>query len=345
MKCANCESEWQPSGKASITITKCPFCGENPHEKKEEPASFDNSKDALAAIHDKLGADILLGKLSAYFSDFAPSVNINIKKLVLSVYDSGASKALKENLNGSADDKDRAVKIAVRCLTDAFIAQEMAEKIVYEFTDALGWKVKKPAAGKTADEPAQQKQSKQSKQNTQSKNQKPAAKKPHDNKTSSSSSSALSGSSVVKPSASKPKEAEKPQPPAKQEYPSGIGRGKKAMIIDDSVFVAKQMEQILASEGFEVVAIAADGAQGVQKYKELQANIDLIMLDLIMPVMDGITALKKILEVNENAKVVIVSALGQDDLVKKSLLMGARSYVKKPLEPKAVLNRVYGVVK
>jgi len=143
MICINCEAEWKTKDDTAPPA-KCPFCGENPQEKKPEPTSYDNSKDALAAIYKQFGADILLGRLSSYFADFAPSVNNNVKKLVYSVYDSGASKALKESLNGSQEDKERAVKLAARNLTDAFIAPAMADNIIFEFTSALGWKVAKP---------------------------------------------------------------------------------------------------------------------------------------------------------------------------------------------------------
>ena len=112
-------------------------------KKKAEPSSYDNSKDALSAIIKQFGADKLLGKLNAIFPDFAPSVDNKIKKLVYTVYDSGASKVLKENLNGSQEDKERAVKIAIRNMTENFIVSEIAENIIYEFIDTLGWKIKK----------------------------------------------------------------------------------------------------------------------------------------------------------------------------------------------------------
>jgi|GEM_PF-553209 len=157
MICLNCEAEWKIKDDAAPPA-KCPFCGENPQEKKPEPKSYDNSKDALAAIFKQFGADVLLGKLNSYFADFAPSVNNNVKKLVYSVNDSGASKALKASLNGSQEDKERAVKLAVRNLTDAFIAQEMAENIIFEFTNALGWKIAKPAPKPAPAAPAPQPQ-------------------------------------------------------------------------------------------------------------------------------------------------------------------------------------------
>ncbi|MCL2185822.1 MAG: hypothetical protein FWB86_08240 [Treponema sp.] len=143
MNCINCNSKWETDETISASITKCPFCGENPLVKKEEPRTFETSKDALAAIYKKFGADILLGKLNSYFLDFAPSVNINIRNLVFSVYNSGASKVLKENLNSTQKEKERAVKIALRNMADAFVLPEMAENIIYEFTDALGWKIDK----------------------------------------------------------------------------------------------------------------------------------------------------------------------------------------------------------
>jgi len=143
MKCINCESEWNATGKTAASITTCPFCGESPVVKKAEQKSFDNSKQALEAIYKQFGVDILLGKLTAYIADFAPSLSTANKRLVNTVYELGAAKALKENINGSQEDKERAIKIAIRTLTEAFVAPEMAEKIVYEFSNALGWEINK----------------------------------------------------------------------------------------------------------------------------------------------------------------------------------------------------------
>jgi two-component system chemotaxis response regulator CheY len=118
------------------------------------------------------------------------------------------------------------------------------------------------------------------------------------------------------------------------------GQAYRVMIVDDSMFVAKQMTQILTSEGFDVVATAGDGAEGVEKYKEMYPNVDLVTMDITMPKMDGITALEKIIEFDKNAKVIMVSALGKQDLVKKSLLTGAKNYIVKPLDRKKVLERI-----
>ena len=121
------------------------------------------------------------------------------------------------------------------------------------------------------------------------------------------------------------------------------GGSYRVLVVDDSMFIAKQLGQIFTSEGFEVAGSAADGAQGVEKYKELRP--DLVTMDITMPVLDGVSALEKILEFDKDAKVIMVSALGKEDVVKKSLLMGAKSYIVKPLDRKKVLERVVSVLK
>jgi two-component system chemotaxis response regulator CheY len=68
-------------------------------------------------------------------------------------------------------------------------------------------------------------------------------------------------------------------------------------------------------------------------------------MDITMPKMDGVTALEKIMEFDPNAKIVMISALGRQDLVKKSLLLGAKNYIVKPLDRKKVLERVVSVLK
>jgi len=132
-------------------------------------------------------------------------------------------------------------------------------------------------------------------------------------------------------------------PSINQKEPDGRradGGSYRVLVVDDSMFVTKQIGQILTSEGFEVVATAADGEQGVEKYKELFPNVDLVTMDITMPKMDGVTALEKIMEFDKNARVIMISALGKQDLVKQSLLLGAKNYIVKPLDRAKVLERV-----
>ncbi|MDR2742916.1 MAG: response regulator [Treponema sp.] len=142
--------------------------------------------------------------------------------------------------------------------------------------------------------------------------------------------------------------AKSDMPSINDKSPEGVkpeGTAYRVLVVDDSMFIAKQLGQIFTSEGFEVADTAADGAQGVEKYKELYPNIDLVTMDITMPVMDGVSALEKILEFDKDAKVIMVSALGKEDVVKKSLLLGAKSYIVKPLDRKKVLERVVSVLK
>ena len=142
--------------------------------------------------------------------------------------------------------------------------------------------------------------------------------------------------------------AKSDMPSINDKTPDGIkpeGVPYRVLVVDDSMFIAKQLGQIFTSEGFEVVGTAGDGAQGVERYKEFHPNVDLVTMDITMPVMDGVTALEKILEFDKDACVIMVSALGKEDIVKKSLLMGAKSYIVKPLDRKKVLERAVSVLK
>ncbi len=132
-------------------------------------------------------------------------------------------------------------------------------------------------------------------------------------------------------------------PNLNERKPDGVkddGTPYRVLVVDDSVFVTKQITQILASEGFEVVATAADGEEALNTYKDKYPNIDLVTMDITMPKMDGVTCLEKIMEFDKNAKVVMISALGKQELVKRSLLLGAKNYIVKPLDRKKVLERV-----
>ena len=122
------------------------------------------------------------------------------------------------------------------------------------------------------------------------------------------------------------------------------GESYRVLVVDDSMFIAKQLSQILTSEGFEVVDTATDGEEGVEKYKAISPPVDLVTMDITMPRMDGITALQKILEFDKNACVIMISALGRNDLVKNALIAGAKNYIVKPLDRAKVLERVVTIL-
>lgn len=130
--------------------------------------------------------------------------------------------------------------------------------------------------------------------------------------------------------------------------PDGVkpdGSRYKVMVVDDSVFVTKQLQQILVSEAYEVVATAENGEVALEKYKSLYPEIDLVTMDITMPKMDGIEALRRLVEFDKNAKIIMISAIGKQDLVKEALILGAKNYIVKPLNRNKVLERIKLVLK
>lgn len=137
-------------------------------------------------------------------------------------------------------------------------------------------------------------------------------------------------------------------PTINAKVPDGLkddGSKYRVLLVDDSIFVKKQLQQILLSQDYEVVYSAGDGEEAIAKYKEHYPNIDLVTMDITMPKMDGITALEQIMKFDKNARVVMISALGKEELVKKALLLGAKNFIIKPLDRVKVLERLASVVR
>lgn len=111
---------------------------------------------------------------------------------------------------------------------------------------------------------------------------------------------------------------------------------KRVLIVDDASFIRLALKTMLEKHGFEVVGEAENGAIGVKKYEQLQP--DLITMDITMPEMTGIEALKAIKQMNPKAKVVMVSAMGQESFVKEAIINGASHFLIKPLVEDNVIN-------
>lgn len=118
--------------------------------------------------------------------------------------------------------------------------------------------------------------------------------------------------------------------------------GKKILIVDDAAFMRMMLKDILTKNGYEVVGEAENGAKAVEKYKEVTP--DLVTMDITMPEMDGISALKNIRSMDSNAKVVMCSAMGQQAMVIEAIQAGARDFIVKPFQPDRVLEAVKKVV-
>lgn len=112
----------------------------------------------------------------------------------------------------------------------------------------------------------------------------------------------------------------------------------RILIVDDAAFMRMMIRDILTKNGFEVVGEAQDGAQAIEKFKELHP--DLITMDITMPEMDGIAALKEIKKVDPNAKVIMCSAMGQQAMVIDAIQAGAKDFIVKPFQSDRVIEAI-----
>lgn len=114
------------------------------------------------------------------------------------------------------------------------------------------------------------------------------------------------------------------------------------LVCDDAAFMRAMLSDILAQAGLNVVGEAQSGLEAVQKFRELRP--DLVTMDLLMPDMGGIDAVREIVTVDPNARVLMCSAMGQQSLVLEALQAGARDFIVKPFQPSRVLEAVERVL-
>jgi two-component system chemotaxis response regulator CheY len=114
------------------------------------------------------------------------------------------------------------------------------------------------------------------------------------------------------------------------------------LVCDDAVFMRTMVSDILSQAGFTVIGEAENGKQAVEKYQQLKP--DLVTMDIIMPEMGGIEAVKKITQMDPGARILMCSAMGQQALVQEALQAGARDFVVKPFQPSRVLEAVQRVL-
>ena len=117
---------------------------------------------------------------------------------------------------------------------------------------------------------------------------------------------------------------------------------KNILICDDAAFMRMMIKDILTKNGYNVVGEAENGAKGVEKYNELKP--DLVLMDITMPEMDGIAALKAIKANDPGASVIMCSAMGQQAMVIESIQSGARDFIVKPFQADRVLEAVQKAV-
>jgi two-component system chemotaxis response regulator CheY len=116
----------------------------------------------------------------------------------------------------------------------------------------------------------------------------------------------------------------------------------KILIVDDTLFMRTLLKNILFSGGHTIAGEAADGDDAIEKYRELKP--DIVTMDVVMPKMNGIDALKGIKALDPNARVIMCTAVGQEQMVKLAIKSGARGYIVKPFQAPKVLDEIKNIL-
>lgn len=116
----------------------------------------------------------------------------------------------------------------------------------------------------------------------------------------------------------------------------------KILIVDDAAFMRKVIRDTLTKEGYTDIYEAVDGQDAVEKYFEIKP--DLVLMDITMPNMDGLEALKEIRKADPNASIVMCSAMGQEAMVIDAIKSGAKDFIVKPFKPERIIKTVGSIV-
>jgi len=116
----------------------------------------------------------------------------------------------------------------------------------------------------------------------------------------------------------------------------------KILIVDDAAFMRMMLSDILVDKGHNVVGEAKDGEEALRLYKEMKPNI--VTMDIVMPGVGGIESIREIMKIDPEAKILVVSAMGQEALVREAVEAGAKGFVVKPFKPEKVIEEVENIL-
>ena len=111
---------------------------------------------------------------------------------------------------------------------------------------------------------------------------------------------------------------------------------KRGWIVDDAAFMRMSIRKMLEENGFEIVGEAENGLMAIEKYQELQPEV--VTMDITMPEMDGLEALRQIKKIDPAASIVMVSALGQEARMKEAIIYGAKGFIVKPFKEEIIVS-------
>jgi two-component system chemotaxis response regulator CheY len=116
----------------------------------------------------------------------------------------------------------------------------------------------------------------------------------------------------------------------------------RVLIVDDLSFMRTAIRDVLEEAGMEVAGEAENGREGIFMY--MRTRPDVVLLDIVMPVMDGITALERLIRQEPAARIIMCSALGEQELIVRAIQLGARDFIVKPFQPERIITAIQKVV-
>lgn len=119
--------------------------------------------------------------------------------------------------------------------------------------------------------------------------------------------------------------------------------GSRIVLADDLSFMRMVQKEILEEKGYEIVGEAADGIEAVERYMTLKP--DVIILDITMPNMNGLDAMHKIFDYDKSARIIICSALGQQQLIVEAIKAGVKDFIVKPFKPERIISAIEKALK
>lgn len=116
----------------------------------------------------------------------------------------------------------------------------------------------------------------------------------------------------------------------------------KVLIVEDAPFIVESFEEIIEDQGWESVGVAKNGIEAVDQFKS--SGPDVILMDILMPEMDGVSAIKEIMSIDRDAKIIVITALAKRNLDKECLDAGAKVFIKKPFDIDELVRTIKSIV-
>lgn len=121
-----------------------------------------------------------------------------------------------------------------------------------------------------------------------------------------------------------------------------IPESKRVLIVDDARIIRNILRALMQKIGLKIAGEAVNGAEGIRMYEELRP--DLVTMDITMPVVDGLTATKTIMSTDPNARIIMVTSVGQEAVMKEAILLGARDFIVKPFNEDRIISAIRRVL-